>query len=56
MTLKTATMTRSASPHGGTDIHYLMAASMMVIAPVVVLFFLTQKTFIPGMATAGMKG
>jgi multiple sugar transport system permease protein len=44
------------SVHGGTDFHYLMAASMMVIAPVVVLFFLTQKTFIQGIATTGMKG
>jgi multiple sugar transport system permease protein len=44
------------SVHGGTDFHYLMAASMMVIAPIVVLFFLTQKTFIQGIATTGMKG
>ncbi len=44
------------SAHGGTDIHYLMAASVMVIAPVVVLFFLTQKTFIPASRRPGMKG
>ena len=44
------------SVHGGTDFHFLMAASVMVIAPVVVLFFLTQKTFIQGIATTGMKG
>ncbi|HET6249015.1 MAG TPA: carbohydrate ABC transporter permease [Tepidisphaeraceae bacterium] len=44
------------SAHGGTDFHYLMAASVLVIAPVVVLFFLTQKTFIQGIATTGMKG
>jgi multiple sugar transport system permease protein len=44
------------SAHGGTDFHYLMAASVMVIAPVMVLFFLTQKTFIQGIATTGMKG
>ncbi len=44
------------SVHGGTDFHYLMAASMLVIAPVLVLFFLTQRTFIQGIATTGMKG
>lgn len=44
------------SQHGGTEWHLLMAASMMVIAPVIVLFFMTQKTFIQGIATTGMKG
>ena len=34
----------------------LMAASTMFIAPVIVLFFLTQKTFIQGIATTGSKG
>jgi ABC-type glycerol-3-phosphate transport system permease component len=33
-----------------------MAASVMVIAPVIILFFLTQRTFIQGIATTGMKG
>jgi len=27
-----------------------------VILPIVVLFFLTQKTFIRGIATTGLKG
>lgn len=44
------------SQHGGTPWHLLMAASVMVILPVVVLFFLAQKTFIEGIATTGMKG
>lgn len=44
------------SQHGGTEWHYLMAASVLVIAPVIVLFFLAQKTFIQGIATTGMKG
>jgi ABC-type maltose transport system permease subunit len=34
----------------------LMAASVLVILPVVVLFFMAQKTFIEGIATTGMKG
>jgi multiple sugar transport system permease protein len=42
--------------HGGTEMNLLMAASVMVIAPIIVLFFLAQRTFIQGIATTGMKG
>jgi multiple sugar transport system permease protein len=42
--------------HGGTPWHLLMAASTLVILPVLLLFFLTQKTFIEGIATTGLKG
>ena len=34
----------------------LMAASTLFALPVIVLFFLTQKTFIQGIATTGSKG
>jgi multiple sugar transport system permease protein len=44
------------SQHGGTPFNLVMAASVMVVAPVLVLFFLTQRTFIQGIATTGMKG
>ncbi len=44
------------SQHGGTEWHYLMAASLLVVAPVIILFFLAQKTFIEGIATTGIKG
>jgi len=44
------------SQNGGTPWHLLMAASVLVIAPVIVLFFLAQKTFIEGIATTGVKG
>jgi multiple sugar transport system permease protein len=44
------------SMHGGTPWNQLMAASVMVIAPVLLLFFLAQKTFIEGIATSGLKG
>ncbi len=44
------------SQHGGPQNHYLMAASVLVIAPVIILFFLAQKTFIQGIATTGVKG
>jgi multiple sugar transport system permease protein len=43
------------SMQGGTAWHYLMAASTLVILPVMALFFLTQRTFIRGISTTGLK-
>lgn len=44
------------SQAGGTSFNLLMAASTMVVAPVIVLFFFTQKLFIQGIAATGLKG
>jgi hypothetical protein len=33
-----------------------MAASIVVLAPIVILFFLTQKTFIQGITFTGLRG
>jgi multiple sugar transport system permease protein len=44
------------SQHGGTPWHLLMAASVLVILPILLLFFLFQRTLIQGIATTGMKG
>jgi multiple sugar transport system permease protein len=44
------------SQGGGVQWHYLMAATVVVIVPIVILFFLAQKTFIKGIATTGLKG
>lgn len=41
---------------GGIPWHYLMAASAATTLPIIVRFFLTQKTFIQGIATTGSKG
>jgi len=41
--------------NGGVQWHHLMAASAVTIFPVIVLFFLAQKTFIRGIATTGSK-
>ncbi len=41
--------------HGGTPWNLLMAASVMVILPIVVVFFFAQKLFIQGIATSGLK-
>lgn len=44
------------SQTGGTQWHYLMAASTLVVAPVIVLFFLAQRVFIEGVSMSGLKG
>jgi multiple sugar transport system permease protein len=44
------------SQNGGTEWNLLMAASTIVIAPIIVLFFFTQKQFIQGIAVTGLKG
>jgi multiple sugar transport system permease protein len=44
------------SQHGGSEWHLLMAAALLLVLPIVILFFFTQKTFIQGISTTGMKG
>jgi multiple sugar transport system permease protein len=41
---------------GGSQWNLLMAAAVLVIIPVLLLFFLAQKTFIKGISTTGIKG
>jgi multiple sugar transport system permease protein len=35
---------------------YLMAASLVTMLPVVIVFFLAQRVFIQGITMTGMKG
>lgn len=44
------------STHGGTYWSLLMAASTLVVLPVMILFFFTQKIFIKGITMSGLKG
>jgi multiple sugar transport system permease protein len=44
------------SQHGGTEWNLLMAGSSIVVAPIIVLFFFTQRLFIQGIAVTGLKG
>ena len=39
-----------------TSTNLLMAANVMSMAPILVLFFVAQRYFIRGIATAGLKG
>ena len=43
------------SQSGGTEWHFLMAASTLVVLPVIILFFFTQRSFIEGIAATGGK-
>jgi ABC-type glycerol-3-phosphate transport system permease component len=40
----------------GTQTHLLAAAAFITILPMLVLYFLTQKSFTEGIATTGLKG
>lgn len=40
----------------GAEWAMLMAASLLVSLPMIVLFFLTQRTFIQGITLTGIKG
>ena len=44
------------SGEGGTDTQLVMAAATFSVLPVVLLYFLAQKTFIESVATSGLKG
>jgi len=44
------------SVHDDGTWHLLMAASTVFSLPLIVLFFLTMKTFIRGIAMTGIKG
>lgn len=39
-----------------TEWQLLMAASIMLTAPIIILFFFTQRTFVQGIAMTGIKG
>lgn len=40
----------------GSNYAYLMAASLVMLVPVLLVFFIGQKYFIEGIATSGLKG
>jgi multiple sugar transport system permease protein len=41
---------------GGTKVQLMMAFSTMVVLPVLVFYFFTQKYFTEGIARTGIKG
>lgn len=41
---------------GGIPLHLVMALATIMVAPIVIVFFIAQKHFIEGIASAGVKG
>jgi multiple sugar transport system permease protein len=54
-TLALGLQTLQGTGGANTEWNLLMAGSVLIILPVVILFFLTQRTFIQGIATTGIK-
>ncbi len=44
------------SDEAGTQTHLLMAGALITILPILILYFITQKSFTEGIATTGLKG
>ncbi len=44
------------TPFGGTPWHWYMAASLVVILPCVLVFYVAQRFFIQGIVVSGVKG
>jgi len=42
--------------YGQTNFGYMMAVALLVLMPVLVVFFVGQRVFIQGIATSGLKG
>ena len=42
--------------HGGTQLNLLMATATLMTLPIMLLYFFTQKSFIDGIASGGVKG
>jgi ABC-type glycerol-3-phosphate transport system permease component len=40
----------------GSQLHLVMAGSMITIAPILILYFLTQRQFTESIARSGLKG
>jgi ABC-type glycerol-3-phosphate transport system permease component len=40
----------------GQEIHYIMAAALITIIPILILYFFTQKQFTESIARSGLKG
>jgi ABC-type glycerol-3-phosphate transport system permease component len=49
-------LTKFVSADAPNDLHLQMAASVMMIIPILILYFFTQKQFTEGIASTGLKG
>jgi ABC-type glycerol-3-phosphate transport system permease component len=42
--------------YGPVDFHYMMAVSLLILLPVLIVFFLGQRLFVQGITLTGIKG
>ncbi len=49
-------LTKFVQSDAPTDLHLQMAASVLMIIPILILYFFTQRQFVEGIATSGLKG
>jgi len=42
--------------YGNIDMHYMMAVALLVLLPVLIVFFFGQRLFVQGIALTGIKG
>lgn len=49
-------LTKFVNSDAPTELHLQMAASVLMIIPILILYFFTQKQFTEGIATSGLKG
>ena len=55
LTLGLTWFKQSIIGQGSTPYHLLMAATIVVVAPMIAIFFLAQKSFTEGIAMSGLK-
>ncbi len=49
-------LTKFVNSDAPTELHLQMAASVLMIIPILILYFFTQRQFTEGIATSGLKG
>ena len=49
-------LTKFINNEASSDLHLQMAAAVMMIIPILIMYFFTQKQFTEGIATSGLKG
>lgn len=49
-------LTKFINNEASSDLHLQMAAAVMMLIPILIMYFFTQKQFTEGIATSGLKG
>ena len=49
-------LTKFVSSDAPADLHLQMAASVIMVIPILIVYFITQRQFTQGIATSGLKG